>query len=114
MRRISKFERVLIEGVARKLHPSAASKLINDMDNASVDDSVGGRSRVLFIIDGYGPVAYKGQHQYPVEMRLIDADGADLTAILYADENDRLCELEIIRWDGAEPMSPDLESISYF
>ena len=114
MRNISDFERLLVEGVARRLPSLDASKLLNDLRFASVDESSSDPARISFVIDGYPHPPYEGQHQYPVEIRLSDMDGADITAILYADANNRLYELELIRWDGREVSSPNIESILFY
>lgn len=109
MRSVSELERALIEGVAQRLPSANSEKLLDDLESASVDDSSPGATRLSFTIDGYSHPLYEGQHQYPVEIRIRDMDGADVTAILYADSNDRLYELELIRWDGGEIVSPSIE-----
>ena len=97
MRDINDLGRRLIEGVASRLPPLEASALMTDLEHAVVaHDAVPG-ARVVFAIAGYERPSYKGQHCYPVEIRLSDADGSELTAVLYADENNRLYEFEIIR-----------------
>ena len=42
--------------------------------------------------------------------RLI-AGGADISVLLYAGENDRLLELEYIRWDGQPILRPSLSTL---
>jgi len=114
MRSVSELERALIEGVAQRLPSSNSDKLLDDLESASVDDSSPGATRLSFTIGGYSHPLYEGQRQYPVEIRMRDVDGADITAILYADVNDRLYELELIRWDGGEVLCPNIESISFY
>lgn len=114
MRKISHFENLLIEGVAKRLPPNSSSKLRGDLRSALADDSFSDSGRIYFVIEGYCRPDYSGQHQYPVEIRFKDMDGADMTAILYADANDRLLELELIRWDGGRFTSPDIGSVSFY
>lgn len=114
MRDISDFEKSLVEGVAQRLPPLEASKLIDDLMLASVDDSSSDPTRIFFVIDGHPHPPYAGQHQYPVEIRLSDVDGADITAVLYANENNNLYELELIRWDGKDISCPNIDSISFY
>ncbi|MBD8634465.1 hypothetical protein [Stenotrophomonas sp. CFBP 13725] len=114
MRAISERERFLIEGVAKRLPPQDASQLIEDMNRCSAVDRFPDGAVVLFIIEGYDRPKYEGQHSYPVEIRLSDADGADLTAILFADPNDRLYELEIVRWDLGVLVGPNMESVEFY
>lgn len=113
-RRISDLEKVLIAGVAQRLPPLDASRLLDDLRFASVDDSNSDPARISFVIDGYRRPSYEGQHQYPVEIRLNDRDGSEMTAILYADACNRLYELELIRWDGEGISSPEIDSISFY
>jgi hypothetical protein len=44
---------------------------------------------------------YAGQHAYSVEGLVMDVDGTQLTVCVYADHQDRLLELELIRWDDS-------------
>lgn len=108
------FEQALIKGVIQKLPSFAASQLASDLESAYVDELSSDPGRIRFGIRGYSSPAYEGQHQYPVEIRVRDSDGAELTVILYADANDRLYELEIVRWDGRNLISPDLDSVSFY
>lgn len=106
--------RRLVLRFIRRLAPLEASGLTADLERAVVaDDAVTG-ARVVFAIAGYERPSYKGQHSYPVEIRLSDADGAGLTAVLYADENNRLYELEIIRWGEGSPLAPDASSARFY
>lgn len=114
MRAVSNRERLLIEGVARHLSPQAASQLIDDLNKCRAVDRFPDGAVVLFIIEGYDRPKYEGQHSYPVEIRLCDADGSELTAILFADPNNRLYELEIIRWDFGVMIGPNMESMEFY
>lgn len=114
MRDITGLERLLIEGVASRLAPLEASGLTADLEHAVVADDAVPAARVVFAIAGYERPSYKGQHSYPVEIRLSDADGAELTAVLYADEDNRLYELEIIRWGEGSPLAPDASSARFY
>ncbi|MCC7633393.1 DUF6984 family protein [Stenotrophomonas rhizophila] len=114
MRKISELERILIEGVSEKMSPGDASKLLADMVVASATDVSLDGSRVIFSLEGYESPVYDGQHQFPVEIRLLDSDAGELTAVLYADSNGRLYELELIRWDGKPLVSPDLATLKFY
>lgn len=111
MRTVSNFESALIEAVAAHLPANSASQLQADLAYATAVEMGTGGARVGFVISGYERPPYQGQHAYPVELLMQDADGAELTPILHADANDRLLELEIIRWEGAELISPQIESL---
>lgn len=110
-RAVSGFERQLIEAVASHLSEASALQLHSDLASATVMEIGLGGARVGFVISGYERAPYEGQHAYPVELQMQDADGAELTPILHADASDRLLELEIIRWDGAALISPRIDSL---
>lgn len=37
----------------------------------------------------------------------LDRDGADMNVCVYADQNERLLELELIKWGDADILDPD-------
>ncbi|WP_439450103.1 DUF6984 family protein [Stenotrophomonas sp. ATs4] len=110
-RSVSSFETALIDAVAARLPETSALQLQADLASATSVEMGHGGVRVGFVISGYERPPYQGQHAYPVELRMQDSDGAELTPVLYADASDRLLELEIIRWDGAALISPQIESL---
>ena len=63
-------------------------------------------SRLLFVLPGYDRPEYEGQRAYPVEGTMQDEDGAELTVLLYADQNDNLYEMEIVRWAEGSLKAP--------
>jgi hypothetical protein len=110
-RALSAAERDFALRVADKLRPAAKQVLLDDLSQAVAVDLAGDSSRVCFRIPDYPRPKYSGQHAYPVEGRLRDADGSLLTAVLYADENDRLLELELIRYEEGPVIRPDWSSL---
>lgn len=46
-----------------------------------------------------------------MEGRLQDSDGSDISAVLYTDANDRLLELELIRWGDGDLQNPRWETL---
>jgi hypothetical protein len=61
---------------------------------------------VRFHISGYeGPNA-GGQEAYPIEGRTLDKDGLEVFVWIYADANQRLLELEILRVSPGPLISP--------
>lgn len=71
-------------------------------------------SRIVFEIDGYLRPPYRGQHAYKVEGKVLDRDRAEVSVVLYADENNRLLELEFIRWDGGQIIDLDWETLQLY
>jgi hypothetical protein len=100
-------ERGVIHHVAQRLPPAQRDLLLTDMANATAEDASAGGARVVFTIRGYERPTYRGQHPFPVEGRVLDRDGAELSVLLHADENGRLLELELVRFDEGPVLRPD-------
>lgn len=106
MRPLTYEERTLIANFASRLKEGQRTQLLEDLENASAELGNPDGSRVQFEIAGYERPPYLGQHLFPVEGKMLDYDGNELSVLLYADENDRLLELEFIRWDSSELLGP--------
>jgi hypothetical protein len=100
-RALNVYEAAVTRKVAERLPGHDGAQLLNDLVHACVEEESSDGSRVIFGIDGYVRPSYRGQHSFGVEGTLQDKDGASITVILYADENGRLFELELIRWGMA-------------
>jgi hypothetical protein len=107
-------ERRLIELIADQLSVSEGATLRADAREAraKVMDTDG--SLVRFEIAGYNRPKYHGQHSFGVEGVVNDEDGAQLSVVLYADENGRLLELELIRPDLGPIRGPQWNSLKLF
>lgn len=100
MRALTGIERHIIEEIAKALPEPSRAALFADLLGATVVNADTDDTRLCFELAGYTRPRYQGQHTYGVEGRILDEDGAEVSIILYSDENDRLLELELIRWDG--------------
>ena len=96
---------------ASKLAKDQRAQLLKDLEDASAELGTADGSRVLFDIAGYERPPYRGQHPFSVEGRMLDSDGNELSVLLYADENDRLLELEFIRWDSCDLLGPRWDTL---
>lgn len=105
-RQLTPTEKVIVERFARQLPENQCRQLLEDLDRSVVEDATDDESRLIFHINDYQRPPYRGQHAFPVEGRANDSDGASLTILLHADENDRLFEFEIIRWDSNDVIAP--------
>lgn len=114
MRALSSRETKVIEDCASLLPSERREKLLVDLRGASVQSEAENGRIVKFKISGYERPLYKGQHSFGTEGRVLDGDGADVWMTLYADENDRLLELEFIRWDGKKIMDLNWETLTLF
>jgi hypothetical protein len=112
MRTLSYSERTLIARLADKLESPKREQLLADLAQAVAVSLAGDGALIKFEIADYQRPPYSGQHLYGAEGTVLDSDGADLTILLYADENDRLLELEIIRWDSKELIGPKWETLN--
>lgn len=111
MRPLTSQERTLVIRLAEKLDDVTRRQLLRDLNAAEAEDVVTDRSRVIFQLRDYQPPPYRGQHPFPVDGTLLDADGATLSVVLYADENERLFELELIRGAEGDVIDPDWSTL---
>ena len=111
MRPLTNGEKSLIANFASRLGEEERQKLLADMENATATLGTPDGSRVKFDIAGYERPPYRGQHSFGVEGRMLDSDGVELSVVLHADENGRLLELELIRWDSADLLGPRWETL---
>lgn len=114
MRALTLRERSLIEAFAQRLAFADKYQLSTDLEASVVDYENADGSLLGFRISNYLRPAYRGQHSFDVEGRMLDADGADVSVILYADENHRLLEMEILRWDSRGLIAPRWETLQLF
>lgn len=104
-RKVSTEEETAIRQVAARLPSDQQLQLLEDVSKSSARSETPDGSRVRFDIDGYNRPEYRGQHSFGVQGELLDQDGSRLSFDLFADENNRLLELEIVRWDDG-PLNP--------
>ncbi len=98
-RPLSVTENKAILKLIKGLNSEDQSQITVDLENCTVDEiRSGGARRLTFNINGYERPSYHGQHGYFVEGTVNDTDGVKITVYLYADENHRLLELELLRW----------------
>ncbi|WP_228937818.1 DUF6984 family protein [Paraburkholderia saeva] len=111
LRDLTEQERDFIGEVAQLLDPSARDALLADLRNVRAESTLSDHSLIRFHIDGYSRAEYVGQHAYPIEASMKDQDGATVGVLLYADPNNRLFELEFLRWADGPLLNPDWASI---
>lgn len=111
MRQLTSDEKYVIREIARRLPANERDKLLSDMERATAVSVLGDASRTAFTIAGYERPAYRGQHPFGVEGKVKDRDGSDLSVLLHADENGKLLELELVRFDEGEVIGPDWSTL---
>lgn len=112
--RLKKEERILISRYAELLSLAARELVLADLQIAQIKECAPNRSWIIFTIPGYERPTYQGQHPIEVEGKLLDKDGAEVSAILYVDENKRLYELEFARWDANELIDLQWSTLELF
>lgn len=116
VRTLTNAEKHLILLVAERLADENRRKqLLADMANATAHErNTDGASLIIFHITGYQRPSYRGKHSFGVGGRMADRDEAPIDIDLYADENDRLLELELIRQGSGPIIVPDWSSLVLF
>ena len=107
-------ERDLIRQYAELLPLAAQELILADLQIAQIKECASNRAWIIFSIPGYGRPIYQGQHTVKVEGKLLDNYGAEVSAILYVDENNRLYELEFVRWDANELIDLQWSTLEIF
>lgn len=111
MRPLTSIERQVIRSFAERLSDPERDQLLADSECAIVETVTEDGSRIVFSIRGYERPAYRGQHPVAAEGKVTDRDGAELSVLLHADENGRLFELEIVRFDEGDLIAPDWSTL---
>jgi hypothetical protein len=106
MKQLLDIERKILLVIADALDGEEKEELLYDLSSAYVIERNIEEGISSFEIRDYFRPPYNGQTAYSVEGSMSDRDGADLWVIAYKDQNKRLLELEIIRWDGGEIIEP--------
>jgi hypothetical protein len=107
VRTLSPAEREALIKLSAGMDAKAREQFLRDIETASVTSATADGSRLTFYLKDYERPKYRGQHAYPVEGQVKDADGSTLTVALYADHNDRLLELELIKYESRAVVRPN-------
>lgn len=113
MRQLDPNERALVQALVSGLDNGARDQALTDLANAVAMPVTEDNSRILFGIKGYERPPYRGQHSFAGEAKMKDRDNAELSVVLYADENGRLLELEFIRWAPGNVLGPRWETLEF-
>jgi len=102
-------ERAFLEAIAHKLSGEAGQRLRSDIEIARVK-----RDSDFLAVDlpGYARPEYRGHHNLPFEGKMRAADGGAMTVLVNMDPNDRLLEVEFIRWESLSSVAPDWTTLT--
>lgn len=112
-RPLNSTERRLIQAFAERVDPPASEQLLRDLELASAEAVLPDGSIVRFHLDGYVRPPYRGQHTIGVEATLEDKDGATVTVLLHQDEQNRLFELELVRFAEGDLIEPRWDTVRF-
>ncbi|MES2481401.1 MAG: hypothetical protein V4609_05320 [Pseudomonadota bacterium] len=109
-RKLSAEEEQVVRQLANGLAEAERQQLLADLADCTVVPATEDGARLQFTISGYQRPPYHGQHSYTVGGSMEDADGTAIGVNLYADENHRILELELIRWGDGPLLKPNWSS----
>jgi hypothetical protein len=114
MRALTDEERGVVLRLSKEIKsPEEERQLLTDLANCTVQEAVPDGSRLRFEVPGYERPTYRGQHGFrgkdgfPVEGTMKDIDGIEMDVYLFADENNRLLELELNKHAPSPVIRPD-------
>ena len=110
MRPLSASELRVMRIFANQLSGDTRDQFLADLEYCRVEPQTQDESRLEFVIPGYDRPPYTGQHAFATEGVVTDADGESLSVCIYADQFDRLLELELIRWGSGSVVKPNWDS----
>ena len=113
MREITADERDAIQSVAAKLDPERAKRLLDDLDGAMVEEVLDDGSRLQFHLRGYERPPYRGQRLLEPQPWVRDKDGAEVEVLVHIDQNHRLFELELVRYQAGELIGVDWTTLTF-
>ncbi|MFP3566930.1 DUF6984 family protein [Paraburkholderia sp. SIMBA_030] len=110
-RELTDSEQTFIREIAARLGSVDGATLMSDLENATAEPTLDDGSMIYFHINGYDRPKERGQHTYPYEGTVKDADGAAVDVLLFADPAGRLYQLEYLRWGDGPLQEPDWTSL---
>lgn len=112
-RQLTEEERVAVCRLAESLPEPSRVRIIADLKHATVAAMNDAGTIIRFEIPGYEHPLKSGG-KIKVDAKMKDRDGAQLDVILFTDENDRLYELELVRFAEGAVIGPDWDTLSYY
>jgi hypothetical protein len=107
MRPLTPVEKDVVSWFVTRLEEPQRQRLLGDLDNATVDEIRDEQMTICFHIEGYARPPYRFERPLPINACVLDTDGAKLAVTLAADENGRLFELQVIRFEAGPVIGPD-------
>lgn len=109
----SAIERMIVARMCEGLPAAQRAQMLTDLASASVEPLNDDGSILRFQLQDYTRLPGIGR-RVAVDGTANDRDGAHLNVILFTDENDRLYELEVVRYDEGNVIGPDMETLKVY
>jgi uncharacterized protein DUF6984 len=106
-------ERKVVGWFAQRVDETQRRDLLADLDKAMAEEIRDEHLTIRFHIDGYTRPPYRFERPLP-SAPVLDADGAKLDVTVSLDENGRLFELQIIRFDPGPVLGPDWSTLRVY
>lgn len=110
----SSLEYKIVTSFANRLPADLRLQLLHDISSATIARVSEDKSCFIFSLAGYVRPPYEGQKTYGLDGKIMDSDGAELDVMLYCDQNDRLLELEFVRWDDNPVVCPLSDTLKVY
>ena len=111
MRPLTGVERKIVRWFAEQVDQPQRQSLLSDLDQALAEEIHDEQLTIRFHIDGYTRPPYRLERSLPIDAMALDADGANLAVTVAADENGRLFELQVIRFERGHVLAPDWDTL---
>ena len=111
MRPLNATETSVVRWFADHVDDRKRQSLLADLDKALAEEIRDEQLTVRFEIDGYARPPYRLERPVLVDAAVLDADGTILAVILATDENGRLFELQVIRFERGPVLGPDWSTL---
>jgi hypothetical protein len=113
-RPVSPTERLLVTRLADRLPESERRQILADLAASVVRPLNSSETILEFCIAGYQHPEPRGREAYRIEGRTLDQDGSEVFVYLFADGNDRLLELEILRVLPGPLVAPNWDALQLY
>ena len=104
-------ETSLIRWFAEQLGEPGRQSLLSDLGNATAEEIDDLHVTIRFEIDGYLRPSLIVERPLPIDAAVVDADGAILSVVLVLDQNGRLLQLDVLRFESGQVLGPDWRTL---
>jgi hypothetical protein len=111
VRPLTDVETAVVKWFADRIDEPTRHALLRDLVSAQAEEIRDEQLTIRFEVSGYRRPPYPLEHTLPVDAAVLDLDGAVLDVALTADENGRLSELQILRFDPGPVLGPDWSTL---